>query len=81
MSVLKTMIGETHEIRICSGREDRSSGKAGYHCKTYSLGMVIGADTPTYGPREYDMTEFVFTLGAPRFEGTVQRIINPVGVR
>lgn len=27
------------------------------------------------------VTEFFFTLGAPRLEGTVQAIINPVGIR
>lgn len=27
------------------------------------------------------VTEFFFTLGAPRMEGTVQAIINPVGIR
>ena len=27
------------------------------------------------------VTEFFFTLGAPRLEGTVQAIINPVAIR
>ena len=42
----------------------------------YILENMVTAELAADG-----VTEFFFTLGAPRLEGTVQAIINPVGIR
>ncbi len=44
-------------------------------------GVYILENVVTHELAADGATEFFFTLGAPRFEGTVQAVINPVAVR